>query len=222
MYCVYLTEYLGDKMPRFYVGSSSIQKIKEGYRGSVSSRQFKDVWNSELRVHPELFRTSTISTHDTREEALAAELQYQLDHDVVHDANYINKSLAQPKGFFGMDVSGTNNPMFGTYRIGETHSGGENISEGLRKSYASGKLDHVRESSSLRMTSSNPSANPKIREKQKDTWRKIRRNCGTKNGMWGRKSRLSGKKLYNNGNIVKAFVEGQQPDGWIPGRIHKK
>lgn len=32
----------------------------------------------------------------------------------------------------------------------------------------------------------------------------------------------TGKKWYNNGNEEKYFVEGQQPQGWLRGRIDKK
>lgn len=222
MYCVYLTEYFGNKLPRFYVGSSSVEKVFNGYRGSVSSKQFKAIWLSELKEHPELFRTKIISTHETRKLAAIAELEYQLTNSVVDSPEYINKSLAQPDGFFGMDVSGSNNPMFGTIRTGETHKGEENISEGLKNSYATGKLDHMRKQASERMTNHNPSADPEIRNKQKDTWRKTKRNCGTKNGMWGKGSKLLGKKLYNDGRTVKAFAEGEQPSGWVPGRIRLK
>lgn len=222
MYCVYLTEYCGTKLPRFYVGSSSIEKISRGYRGSVTSKQFQEVWLSELRRHPELFNTKVLSIHETRKLALDAELKYQIEHDVVNDPAYINKSLAKPDGFFGMDVAGANNPMFGSNRTGEKHKGGENISEGLKKSYSSGKLDHMRENSAARMSQHNPSTDPRIRAKQKDTWNQIKRNRGSKNGMWGKSGRLLGKKLYNDGVTVKAFLEGQQPTGWIPGRIRLK
>ena len=112
MYCVYLTTYSGDKIPKYYIGSSSLSKIKSGYKGSVSSKEWKLLWDSEIKFHPELFDVIIISEHFTRLDALQSELQYQLKYNVVESKDYINKSLAQPNGFFGMDVSGKNNPMW--------------------------------------------------------------------------------------------------------------
>jgi hypothetical protein len=136
MYCVYLTVYSGNKIPKYYIGSSSLSKIKSGYKGSVSSKEWKLLWNGEIKFHPELFDVIIISEHSTRLEALHSELQYQLKYNVVESKDYINKSLAQPNGFFGMDVSGENNPMFGKCRTGEKHNGGHNISQALKKFYS--------------------------------------------------------------------------------------
>ena len=80
MYCVYLTTYIGDKLPKYYVGSSSLLKIQNGYKGSVSSKEWKHIWNFEIKEHPELFSVAVVSKHNTRVEALNAELQYQLKH----------------------------------------------------------------------------------------------------------------------------------------------
>ena len=117
MFCTYVTEYFGDKMPSKYVGSSSVDAVENGYRGSVSSEKYKEIWKSEIKNNPQLFRTTIITIHHNREEALEEELKIQLLNDVVKSAEWINESLAQPNGFFGRDVSGENNPMFG-----KTHS----------------------------------------------------------------------------------------------------
>lgn len=134
-YCVYLTEYKGTLLPSYYVGSSSVDRVESGYRGSVKSKQYKDIWESELISNSDMFVTSILSYHQTRKDALECELQYQLQHDVVRNPLYINKSLASPNGYFGMDVSGENNPMYGTTREGEKHKGGENISNALKELY---------------------------------------------------------------------------------------
>ena len=72
-YCVYLTIYSGKKLPMFYIGSSTIAKIKNEYHGSVSSKEYGKIWKEELRNNPELFRTRIISSHDTREQAFDKE-----------------------------------------------------------------------------------------------------------------------------------------------------
>jgi hypothetical protein len=113
MYCVYLTTYSGNKLPPYYIGSTSLENIKNGYKGSVSSLEFKKLWDDEIRDNLEFFTVKILSEHSTRKEAMIAELNYQIQYDVVKSSEYINKSLAQPDGFFGMDISGSKNPMYG-------------------------------------------------------------------------------------------------------------
>jgi hypothetical protein len=101
MFCVYLTSYKGNKLPPFYIGSSSIIKIETGYHGSVTSKRYKKVWNYEIKNNPHLFKTIIISKHDTRKQALEKEMKLQESLNVVHSPMYINRSLAKPNGFFG-------------------------------------------------------------------------------------------------------------------------
>ena len=54
-----------------------------------------------------------LETFFSREEALVKEKEYQLEHNVLKNNQWINESIAQPEGFFGRDVSGENNPMYG-------------------------------------------------------------------------------------------------------------
>jgi hypothetical protein len=70
MFCTYLTTYKGNKLPMFYVGSTSVSKINNGYRGSVASKAYKQIWISELKNNPQLFETRIISLHNKREEAI--------------------------------------------------------------------------------------------------------------------------------------------------------
>ena len=218
MYCVYITTYVGTKLPKYYVGSTSVKKIQDGYRGSVSSKRWSDIWILEIKQNPHLFNTDIVSLHETRLEALQAELDYQIENNVVVSEEWINKSLARPLGFFGMDVSGKNNPMYGTIRKGEKHKGGENISKSLQEFFESDRSKNHRKSSSDRLKINNPSKNPETIKKIKETWVKKERNIGPKNGMFGKPGKLLGKKLYNDGNKTKAFVEGEQPEGWVLGR----
>lgn len=205
-------------MPKYYVGSSSLKKVAGGYRGSVASGEFVDVWNNEINTNPELFDTQIVSQHNSRKEALEAELKFQVYHGVVKSEEWINKSLAIPNGFFGMDVSGKNNPMFGKSRRGEKHKGGENISAALKKFYSSEKSKPTKEKRSKKFVENNPSKNLQTMSKIKRKWVENNRNVGTKNGMFGKRSPMRGKKLYNNGTVTKSFIENEQPDGWIIGR----
>lgn len=82
-YCVYQTIYEGDKLPRNYIGSSSIERVNQGYRGSVCSKKYKEVWKSELQDNPHLFNTHVLETFDTREQALARELELQKQYDAI-------------------------------------------------------------------------------------------------------------------------------------------
>lgn len=99
VYCVYLTTYRGKALPPFYIGSTSIKKVKNGYHGSVLSAAYKVIWKQELSNHPKLFSTQILSQHATRQEALEHELKLQKDLDVVNSRLFINKALAS--GCFG-------------------------------------------------------------------------------------------------------------------------
>lgn len=97
IYCVYLTIYMGKKLPMFYIGSSTLTKIKNGYRGSVSSKNYGKIWKEELKNNPELFKTKIISLHDSREQAFDKEEKLQKILNVVKNSLYINKSFANSK-----------------------------------------------------------------------------------------------------------------------------
>lgn len=181
MYCVYLTEYSGSRLPRFYVGSTTCDKIAKGYRGSVASKEFRNVWAEEVTNNPHLFRTIILSTHETRKEALDAEFEWQSRNNVVLREDYINKSLCRKNGFFGMDVSGEKNPMYGTSRSGEKHSGGENISRALKEFYKTEKGKSLREKITARKPMLGKTHSDETKRKMSE------KRKGEKNGMYGRK-----------------------------------
>jgi hypothetical protein len=118
IYCVYLTTYRGSKLPPFYIGSSSVEKVKNGYHGSVASKQFKDTWRDELKSSPSLFSTKIITTHLDRKEATLKERQLQKNLNVVKNSLYINQSFAAYDSFTDRDQRGKNNPMYGSSRCG--------------------------------------------------------------------------------------------------------
>jgi len=118
MYCVYLTKYEGKLLPKFYIGSTSIEKINSGkYFGSISSKKWKKIFKCELLNNSHLFSIEILSKHEFRTDALKEELNLQIKNDVVKSDQYINKSFAKTNGMFGRDVTGKNNPMFGKKRL---------------------------------------------------------------------------------------------------------
>jgi hypothetical protein len=94
MYCVYLTIYSGNKLPMFYIGSTSIEKIKNGYLGSVSSRRYKTIWKNEVKSNPSLFSVRIISSHDNRDDATKKESKLQSKLKVHKNDLYINARVA--------------------------------------------------------------------------------------------------------------------------------
>ncbi len=98
-YCVYYTMYSGEDLPPFYIGSTSTKKVLGGYNGSVTSKKYKEHWEKELKNNPHLFKTVIIGTYDTRQDALDAEKEAQIECDVVKNEDYINMAIAC-SGFF--------------------------------------------------------------------------------------------------------------------------
>lgn len=123
-YVVYHTTYSGDRLPPNYIGSTSIDKIQQGYKGSVKSKEYKSTWNDEIKFNPHLFSVQIISYHDTRQAATYKELQLQKLFNVITNPLFVNKSYATVNGYFGMNTSGKNNGMFGKlpYNKGKTTS----------------------------------------------------------------------------------------------------
>lgn len=101
IYCTYLTTYYGNKLPMFYIGSSTIDRINSGYRGSVQSKEYKKIWNSELSNNPNLFKTVILTTHETRKDALEKERFFHISLNVVPNVLYTNKALSQVNGSHG-------------------------------------------------------------------------------------------------------------------------
>lgn len=123
MYITYLTIYSGDKLPPFYIGSSSLKKHMEGYTGTVISKAYKEIYDKEKEEHPELFDTILLEQFETRQEAIANELHYQKLHDVVRSPLFMNMSFAVPNGCFGRDVSKEKHPLYGSHNgSGNIHS----------------------------------------------------------------------------------------------------
>ena len=100
LFCTYLTVYSGNKLPPFYIGSSSIHKItKLNYHGSVLSKNYKKIWDQELKEYPELFKTYILTVHFLRKEAYSKEEQLQRSLNVVNSLMYINMHIANTNDY---------------------------------------------------------------------------------------------------------------------------
>ena len=120
-YVTYLVTYLGDKLPKFYIGSTSEERVLSGkYFGSISSKKYKSIFLKEIIDNLNLFKIEILSYHSSREDALEEELKIQIELDVVRSIEYMNESLARVNGFFGRDTSGENHPQYGRTLSEET------------------------------------------------------------------------------------------------------
>ena len=118
MFCVYLTIYKGNKLPPFYIGYSTVEKIKNGYRGSVSSEKYKITWKNELKKNPQLFDVKILSYHQTINTAKEEEYKLQLKLRVHKNLLYCNLNINGKK--FYIEYCGSKNPMWGKHHSEET------------------------------------------------------------------------------------------------------
>jgi len=159
IYCVYVTVYRGNKLPPFYIGSTSIKKIEDGYKGSVSSEEYKRAWKSELSDSPHLFKTKIIKTFDTRSEAFDYEEFLQVKLDVVRSPMYVNRSLAKKK----FTTTGWKFTKEHKKKISESEKG-KYVSEETRKKQS---LSHKGQMPWMHGKSHNDRTKDKIRESVK-------------------------------------------------------
>ena len=156
MFVVYLTKYSGDKLPPWYIGSSTENHIvNKGYTGSVTSKKWSEIYYKELKENRHLFRTRILSRHITRDEAVIEEHRLQRMHKVVNNNLYFNEAYATKNGCFTMDKSGELNPMYGN---GKKVSGTKN---GRHKDNFTGDVQKVSEkiSKALKATIKNKKGN---------------------------------------------------------------
>lgn len=89
-HCVYLTVYHGSLLPPFYIGHSTVKRIDNGYRGSVSSKKYKDIWKTEPN---DMFSTHVLKRFHSKKEAADYEEKIQRQLDVIKNPLYINMSF---------------------------------------------------------------------------------------------------------------------------------
>lgn len=104
MYCIYLTVYSGNKLPPFYIGYSTVDKVKSGYKGTVQSNRYKTIFKEEVKHNPSFFKTFIVSICKTRGEALKKESNFQRHFSVHKNPMYINMAISNEK-FYCTDHS---------------------------------------------------------------------------------------------------------------------
>lgn len=123
MYCVYLTIYKGNNLPPFYIGSTSIDKIDDGYHGSVMSEEYRDIWKIEIKNNPHLFKTIIIQEFKKRKDAYQKEEKIHRHLKVDKNPLYINKSIAVANGKFGSGFSGKKHTKERNQKLSEKTKG---------------------------------------------------------------------------------------------------
>jgi len=239
-FCVYLTIYRGNKLPPFYIGSSSIKKINSGYKGSVSSEKYKDIWKKELKTNPSLFKTKIISKCATRQIAFNRENDIQHKLNVVKSSMYINGAYAKDMSY--MTGSGKLNGMYGKKHSDETklvisiknkgkyrtHEQKLAIKEKRKKQ---GKKKYIRRDFNFKGSScgttlyTDPITTHSIRL-SKDEFIPF----GYEKGQLVEKSKTHSENMKDNifytdplTNIVKRFKDLKDvPENWIRGNINSK
>nr|CAI3971128.1 homing endonuclease [Ochrobactrum phage ORM_20] len=174
-YCTYLTIYKGEKMPSFYIGYAKVSAIEKGYRGSVSSKSYKNLWDKEIKENPHLFRVKILEIFNTWKEAHYKEIELLEHFDVRNSSLFINKGIFK----YHLKVGkGVHHPFYGKM------SGKDN------KFYGRTHSKETRERWSLkRKGKNNPFFGKEHSEETKSRWSEIRRgkNLGKDNPNFGKK-----------------------------------
>lgn len=223
-FCTYLIFYSGNKLPPFYIGSTSVEKLKRGYMGTICSKQYKKIWKNELNENRQLFKVKIISLHDTRKDALSKEEILQKKLNVIVSPLYVNMAIAN-KHFVNYS-----SPMRGLKHTEETR---RKLSELARNRKVSPetrkKLSEIRKGKKLKKPRSF-----EYRQKSSISHKKLYENgyvnprTGTKHTEETRKKLSTKKSSYNqicrwyNNGIENKFTHINPGIGWKLGRIIRK
>lgn len=204
-------------MPPFYIGSSSVKKVHDGYHGSVSSKEYYSIWWQEIKDNPHLFESKIICTFVTRQEAIDKEYKLQKQLNVVKNPLYINQAYSNGK--FGLDMFGELNPFYGKKHTLKTKKKMSKPKRSTTKMKGPKSEQHKK---SLSEAKKGKSLSLKLRQKLSII------NSGEGNPFYGKfhteesklKNSLShkGKIRITNGIISKSIHPSEPiPDGWRRG-----
>ncbi len=123
IYCTYITFYYGNKLPLYYIGYSSVDNIlNRNYRGTVTSREYHEVWKEEIKQNPHLFKTKIIKKFETKAEAKKHECYLQLHLKVHKNPLYTNKTVNYEKFFSSSPPSEETRKKIGDSNRGKVRS----------------------------------------------------------------------------------------------------
>lgn len=192
IYCVYLTIYRGNKLPPFYIGSTSLENISKGYHGSVASKKFKLIWKTELKENPELFQTKIIKTFENRTDAYSWEEKIHKKLNVLCNNLYINQSMAYHTFTnYGRKISFETSKKFSKrvpWNKGKKNIYSENTLQKMRSHRRGKKLKPLSDETKAKLSIPNPKKG----------------NSGDKNGMFGKTHTDEVKKGLSE-NATKRF-----------------
>lgn len=226
LFCVYFTSYSGNKIPPFYIGSTSVDKIlgDKKYRGSVASKKFAPIWKSEQRENPHLFKTIILSIHNTRDEAYTAEDKLLRLRDCVNSPLYLNARCAKGLGYH---PKGELSPRFGVKHSAETKAIISKIHKGKILSDKHKRQISIANTNKIvsAKTRAKASASAKLRETFSEETRA--KMSHAKKGKKQNPEHIAyntslkiGCKWWNNG--ISQIYNRTCPEGWIHGRLTMK
>lgn len=212
-FCVYLTIYKGNKLPPFYIGSgniSNINKTKNPYRGTVLSKEYKDIWKYELKHNPNKFKIKILKTFLIRNDAYDYEEYLQKQCNVIKNPLYINKSIANRQ----FNISGKQQNRFHCYNPTTNKKKFLKLSEQLPDGYIKGVPAIISTTASERFMGltyyNNPITKEQIRiPKSHDAptgFIKGRSNFGKKGNYFSTKI-----KMINLKTKKQIFIDKQKP-----------
>lgn len=213
-YCTYLTIYKGNKLPPFYIGYTTVNNIKKGYHGSVSSKKYKEIWKQELKENPGLFDTKVLTVHVNKEEAVIREEDLQRKMNVIHNPLYVNKAIGKHS-----DRTGHKHSEETKLLIGIKSKGRKSSRKGIKCPGVGGvKMGNIpwnKGKTGVQINSENS------KKKQSES---LKKTLATKGGTWNKG--LKGIKGYTKGlswfynpatGERKMFIESEKPEGWVKG-----
>jgi hypothetical protein len=92
-FCTYLTVIYYEDLPFMYIGSGKTKDVLSGkYKGSVTSKQYKNIFNKLKKESPHLIHSEIINQFESREEAFAEEIKLHAMYDVAKCPVFMNKA----------------------------------------------------------------------------------------------------------------------------------
>jgi hypothetical protein len=99
-YCTYLTVIIHEDLPFMYIGSGKTKDVLSGrYKGSVLSKEYKDIFNKLKKEQPHLIHSEVINQFTTREKAYEEEIKLHTMYDVARCPVFMNKARATTSKF---------------------------------------------------------------------------------------------------------------------------